>query len=75
MDVTKPSEFKRFGDIHGPKPYEFIGFRWAYEGTGSGIRPDPPAEGPPDQPAARRPPAPSSARRAWRSVRSLFFLF
>ncbi len=23
MDVTKPYEFIRFGDIHGPKPYKF----------------------------------------------------
>jgi hypothetical protein len=29
MDVTKPSKFRWFGDIHGPKPYEFIGSRWA----------------------------------------------
>ena len=30
MDVTKPYEFIWFGDIHGPKPYKFIGFRWAF---------------------------------------------
>ncbi len=29
MDVTKPYKFIWFGDIHGPKPYKFIGFRWA----------------------------------------------
>jgi hypothetical protein len=26
MDVTKPGEFLWFGDMHGPKPYKFIGF-------------------------------------------------
>ncbi len=30
MDVTKPYEFIWFGDVHGPKPYEFIGLRWAF---------------------------------------------
>ena len=30
MDVTKPYKFIGFGDIHGPKPYEFIGLRWAF---------------------------------------------
>ncbi len=30
MYVTKPSNFTWFGDINGPKPYEFIGFRWAF---------------------------------------------
>ncbi len=29
MDATKPYEFIWFGGIHGPKPYKFIGFRWA----------------------------------------------
>ena len=24
MDVTKPCKFIWFGEIHGPKPYEFI---------------------------------------------------
>ncbi len=28
MDVTKPYKCVWFGDIHGPKPYEFVGFRW-----------------------------------------------
>ncbi len=28
MEVTKAYEFKGFGDIQGPKPYKFIGFRW-----------------------------------------------
>ncbi len=27
MDVTKPYKFVWFGDIHGPKPYKFIGIR------------------------------------------------
>ncbi len=27
MDDTKKYEFISFGDIHGPKPYEFIGSR------------------------------------------------
>ncbi len=30
MDVTKPYEFMRFGDVYGPKPYTCIGFRWAF---------------------------------------------
>jgi hypothetical protein len=30
MDVTKTYEFIWFGDIHGPKPYKFIGLRWAF---------------------------------------------
>jgi hypothetical protein len=30
MDVTKLYEFIWFGDIHGPKPNEFIGFRCAF---------------------------------------------
>ena len=29
MDVTKPYKLIWFGDIHGPMPYKFIGFRWA----------------------------------------------
>ncbi len=29
MNVTKPYHFLWFGDIHGPKPYEFMKFRWA----------------------------------------------
>ncbi len=29
MDVTKLYEFTWSGDIHGPKPYKFIGFGWA----------------------------------------------
>jgi hypothetical protein len=29
IDVTKPYKSIWFGDRHGPKPYEFIGFRWA----------------------------------------------
>jgi hypothetical protein len=28
MTVTKPYCFTCFGDIHGSKPYKFIGFRW-----------------------------------------------
>jgi hypothetical protein len=31
MDVAKPYKFTWFGDIHGPKRYEFIGFRWAFQ--------------------------------------------
>ncbi len=27
MGVTEPYEFTWLGDIHGPKPFEFIGFR------------------------------------------------
>jgi hypothetical protein len=30
MDVTKPYKNIWFGDIHGPKPYKFIGLRWAF---------------------------------------------
>ncbi len=30
MDATKPYKFTWFGDIHGPKPYKFIGFRGAF---------------------------------------------
>ncbi len=30
MDVTKPYKFIWLGDIHGPKTYQFIGFRWAF---------------------------------------------
>jgi hypothetical protein len=30
MDVTKPYKFIWFGDVHGPNPYKFIGFRWAF---------------------------------------------
>jgi hypothetical protein len=30
MDVTKPCKFIWFGDIHDPKPYKSIGFRWAF---------------------------------------------
>jgi hypothetical protein len=30
MNVTKTYTLLFFGDIHGPKPYEFIGFRWAF---------------------------------------------
>ena len=30
MDVTKPYEIKGFGSVHGPKPYKFIGCRWAF---------------------------------------------
>ncbi len=26
----KPCKFIWFGDIHGPTPYKFIGFRWAF---------------------------------------------
>ncbi len=29
MDVTKTYKSIGFGDIHGPKPYQVIGFRWA----------------------------------------------
>ena len=29
MDVTKPYKFIWVGDIHGPKPYESSGRRWA----------------------------------------------
>ncbi len=28
--VTKPYKVIWFGDIHGPKPYKFVGFRWAF---------------------------------------------
>ncbi len=27
MNATKPYKIIRLGDIHGPRPYEFIGFR------------------------------------------------
>ncbi len=30
MDVTKSYKSIWFGDIHGPKPYEFTGFRWTF---------------------------------------------
>jgi hypothetical protein len=30
MDVTKPSKFTWFGDLHGLKAYKFIGLRWAF---------------------------------------------
>ncbi len=30
MGVTKPYKFVWLGDLHGPKPNEFIGFRWAF---------------------------------------------
>ncbi len=30
MHVTKPSELLWLGDLNGPKPYKFIGFRWAF---------------------------------------------
>ena len=30
MDVTKPYNVIWFCDIHGPKPYKFIGFGWAF---------------------------------------------
>ncbi len=30
MDFTKTNKFKLVGDIHGLKPYKFIGFRWAF---------------------------------------------
>ncbi len=30
MDVTESCEFIWFGDIHGTKPYKFMGFRWAF---------------------------------------------
>ncbi len=30
MDVTKFYKLIGFGDIHGPKPYKFIGFGWAF---------------------------------------------
>ncbi len=30
MDLTKPYKFISFGDIHGPKPYQFMGVRWAF---------------------------------------------
>ncbi len=29
VDVAKPYNLTWFGDIHGPTPYKFIGFRWA----------------------------------------------
>ncbi len=28
MDVTKPRKFAGSGDIHGPKPYEFVVALW-----------------------------------------------
>ncbi len=30
MDVTKSFEFIWFGDVHGPTPYKFTGFRRAF---------------------------------------------
>ncbi len=30
MGVTKPYKLKWFGDVQGPKPYNFIGFGWAF---------------------------------------------
>ncbi len=27
MDVTKSYKLMKFGDIHGPKPYDFVGSR------------------------------------------------
>ncbi len=30
MDVTKLHIYMWFGEIHGPNPYEFIWFRWAF---------------------------------------------
>ncbi len=30
MDVTKPYRFIWLGVVHSPKPYKFIGFRWAF---------------------------------------------
>ncbi len=36
MDLTKPYKLIGFGDIRGPKPYEFIGCRWAFEETKPG---------------------------------------
>jgi hypothetical protein len=30
MDDTKSYRFIGFGDIHGPRPYKFIRFRWAF---------------------------------------------
>ncbi len=40
MDVTKPySLYIWFGDIHGPKPCEFIGFRWAFTSQTPGVLP------------------------------------
>ncbi len=30
MDVTKPYKFVWLGDVHGPCPYKFIGFRWSF---------------------------------------------
>ncbi len=30
MDVTKPDKFIWYDGIHGPKPHEFIRFRWAF---------------------------------------------
>ncbi len=30
MDVTQSNKFKRFGDIHGSKPYKSTGFRSAF---------------------------------------------
>ncbi len=32
MDITKPYKFTGFGDIHGPKPSNSIGSRWAFTG-------------------------------------------
>ncbi len=30
MDVTRPCKIRGFGDIHGPKPYKFIWFEFAF---------------------------------------------
>ncbi len=30
MDVTKPYKIAGLGDVHGPNPYEFRGFRWVF---------------------------------------------
>jgi hypothetical protein len=38
MGVNKPYKFDWFSNIHGPKPYKFLGLRWA---VGPGARPGP----------------------------------
>ncbi len=43
MDVTKPYKFIGLGDSHGPKPYEFIGFRLRLDLDAYPTGPDPSA--------------------------------
>ncbi len=37
-EVQAASSLKGFGDIHGPRPFPFIGFRWALISQASGIQ-------------------------------------